>query len=147
MVIPLVRITKNFCAIRDVTCNLCRKRGHFAKCCHSSKRRVNLVQENEDTSGPSIDCTFLDVEHDSEPEYGVLQLKSADRINSIETLKSSGGKSRSLSIQLRSGYSFFYSNVDTGRPVSFLKKRTCDLLLQRNPSIEFRDITRYPIVC
>ena len=56
-----------------------------------------------------------------------------DRINSIETLKSSGGKSRSLSIQLRSGYSFFYSNVDTRKPVSFLKKRTCDLLLQRNP--------------
>ena len=75
----------------------------------------------------------------------VLQLESADRINSIETLKSSGGKSRNLSIQLRSGYSFFYSNVDTRRPVSFLKKRTCDLLLQQNPLIEFRDITRYPI--
>ena len=27
----------------------------------------------------------------------------------------------------------------------FLNKRTCDLLLQRNRSIEFRDITRYPI--
>ena len=66
-------------------------------------------------------------------------------INSIETLKSSGGKSRSLSIQLRSGHSFFYSTVDTGSPVSSLNKRTCDLLLQRNPSIEFRDITRYPV--
>ena len=65
-------------------------------------------------------------------------------INSIETLKSGGGKSRSLTIQLRSGRSFFYSTVDTGSPVSFLNKRTCDLLLQRNPSIEFRDIARYP---
>ena len=37
------------------TCNLCRKRGHFAKCCNSSKRRVNLVQENEEKSGLSID--------------------------------------------------------------------------------------------
>ena len=66
-------------------------------------------------------------------------------INSIETLKSSGGKSRSLSIQLPSGHSFFYSTVDTGSPVSFLNKRTCDSLLQWNPSVEFRDITRYPI--
>ena len=39
---------------------------------------------------------------------------------------------------------FFYSTVDTGSPVSFLNKRTCELLLQRSPSIEFRNITRYP---
>ena len=75
-------------------------------------------------------CNFIDVEQDSEPEYGVLQLESAVMINSVETLKSSGGQTRSLSIQLRSGYSFFYSTVDTGSPVSFLNKRTCDLLLQ-----------------
>ena len=75
-----------------------------------------------------------------------MQLESAAvMINSIETLKSSEGKSRSLSIQLRSGRSFFYSTVDTGSPVSFLNKRTCDLLLQQNPSIEFRDIARYPV--
>ena len=133
------------CRAREVTCNLCRKRGHFAKCCNSSKRRVNLVQENEDVAGPSVDCNFIDVDQDSEPEYGVLQLESAVMINSMETLRSSGGQSRSLSIQFRSGYSFFYSLVDTGSPVSFLNKRTCGLLLQRNPSIEFRDITRYPI--
>ena len=66
-----------------------------------------MVQENEEASSPSMDCNFIDVEHDSEPEYGVLQLESAVRINSIETVKSSGEKSRSLSIQLRSGHSFF----------------------------------------
>ena len=133
------------CPARDVTCNLCRKRGHFAKCCSSSKRRVNLVQENEDVSGPSVDCNFIDVDQDSEPENGVFLLESAVMIHSVETLKSSGGQPRSLSIQLRSGYSFFYSTVDTGSPVSFLNKRTCDLLLQRSPMIEFRDITRHPI--
>ena len=131
------------CPAREVTCNLCRKRGHFAKCCNSSKRRVNLVQENEDVAGPSVECNFIDVDQNSEPEYGVLQLESAVMINSIETLRSSGGQSGSLSIQLRSGYSFLYSTVDTGSPVSFLNKRTCDLHLQRNPSIEFRDIARY----
>ena len=66
-------------------------------------------------------------------------------INSIETLKSSEGKSPSLSVQLRSVRRFFYSTVDTGSPIWFLNKRTCDLLLQRNPSIEFRDIARYPV--
>ena len=65
------------------------------------------MQENEDVSGPSVDCNFIDVDQDSEPEYGVLQLESAVMINSVETLKSSGGQPRSLSIQLRSGYSFF----------------------------------------
>ena len=50
------------CPAREVTCNLCRKRGHFAKCCNSSKRRVNLVKENEDVAGPSVDCNFIDVD-------------------------------------------------------------------------------------
>ena len=83
-----------------------RNRGHFAKCCNSSKRRVNLVQEDEDVACPSVDCNFIDVDQDSEPEYEVSQLESAVMINSVETLKSCGGKPRSLSIQLRSGYSF-----------------------------------------
>ena len=95
------------CPAREVTCNLCRRRGHFAKCCNSSKQNVNLVQENEDASGTSMDCIFIDVEQDSEPEFGVLQLESAVMINSIETLKSSGGKSRSLSVQLYSGRFLF----------------------------------------
>ena len=136
---------RKLCPAREVTCNLSKKRGHFTKCCNSSKRRVNLVHENEEASGPSIDCNFIDAEHDREPQYGILLLETAVRINSIETLKSSGGKSRSLSIQWRSGYSFLYSIVDTGSSVLFLNKRNCVLLLQRNPSIEFRDIPRYPI--
>ena len=104
-----------------------------------------MVHENEEASGPSIDCNFIDAGYDIEPEYGVLQLESAVRIDSIELLKSNKGKPRSLSILLRSGHSFFYSTVDTWSPVSFLNKRICDLILQGNPSIEFRDITRYPI--
>ena len=104
-----------------------------------------MVHENEEVSDPSIDRNFVDADYDSEPETGVLRLESADRINSIELLKSNKGKPRSLSIQLRTGHIFFYSTVDTRSPVSFLNKRTRDLLLQRNPSIKFRDITRYPI--
>ena len=75
----------------------------------------------------------------------MLQLRSAVRINSIETLKSNGGKPRNLRFSLRSGPSFFYLTVDTGSPVSFLNKRTCDILLQRNPSIKFPDIARHHI--
>ena len=142
---PFSHDHRKFCPAREVTCNLCKKRGRLAKCCNASKRRVNLVQENEEASGHTIGCNFIDAEYDREPEEGVLQLESAVRINSIQILKSNGGKSRSLSIQLRSGLSFFYSTVDTESPVSFLNKRTFDLLSQRNPSIEFRDIARYPI--
>ena len=31
------------CPARQVTCNLCKKRDHIAKCCNSSKCRVNMV--------------------------------------------------------------------------------------------------------
>ena len=59
---PLDLDHRKFCPAREVTCNLCKKRGHFAKCCSSSKRRVNLVQENKEASGPSMDCNFIDAE-------------------------------------------------------------------------------------
>ena len=104
-----------------------------------------MVDDNEEVADPLIDCNFVDADYDSEPKYGVLQLESAVRIDSIELLKSNKRKPRSLSIQLRTGQSFFYSTVDTGSPVLILNKQTCDLILQRNPSIQFRDITRYPI--
>ena len=66
------------CPARDVTCNLGREHGHFVKSCNSSKRRVNLVQEREYVAGPLVDCNLIDVDQDSEPEYGVLQLESVD---------------------------------------------------------------------
>ena len=102
---PFSPYHRKSCPAWEVTCNLCKKCGHFAKCCNSSKRRVNLVQENEEASCSSIDCNFIDAEYDREPKskYGVLQLESAVRINSIEVLKSNRGKPRSLSFQLRSG--------------------------------------------
>ena len=80
------------CPAREVTCNLCKNRGHFAKCCNSSKWRVNLVDDSEEVADPLIECNFIDADYDSEPEYGVLQLESAVRIDSIELLKSNKGK-------------------------------------------------------
>ena len=75
------------CPARENTCNLCKKRGHFAKCCNSSKRRVNLVQENEEAPGPTLDCNFIDAEYNSEPEYGVLPLE-ASAFNCIQVIAS-----------------------------------------------------------
>ena len=48
---------------------------------------MNLIHENEEAWGPSIDCNFIDAEYDSKPEYGALQLESAVKINSFELLK------------------------------------------------------------
>ena len=93
----------------------------------------------------SVDCKFIYIDYDSEPEYGVFQLESVLQIDSIDVLKSAGGKPRSNSIQLRSGPTFVYSTIDTGSPVSFLNKRILNLLLQRSPSIHFRDVARHPI--
>ena len=96
-------------------------------------------------SSPSVDYNFIDVDYGSEPEYGVFQVEKVVRISRIDVLKLGGGKPRSLSIQLRSGPSFFYSTVDTGSPISFLSKRTINLLLQRSLSIHFRDVASHPI--
>ena len=79
---------------------------NIAKCCNSSKQRVNLVRE-EKLPSLALDCNLIEIKDDSEPEYGVFQLEDTVRINNIELLKSAVGKPRSLSFQLRSGFSFF----------------------------------------
>ena len=99
------------CPAREVKCNLCKKRGHFAKCCNSSKRRVNLVQEEQELPSHSVDCNFLDVDYDSESEYCVFQLEDIGLINIIEMLKPAGGKPGSLSIQLRQVLVFLFHMI------------------------------------
>ena len=87
---------------------------------------------------------LIDVNGDSEPEYGVMAIDVV-QINNVELLQTAGGQPRSLSIQLRSGNSFFYSTVDTGSPVSFLNKKTADILMKRIPNVKFKDIARHPL--
>ena len=63
-----------------------------------------MVQQNDPSSDQ--ECGFIDVNDESEPEYGVMAVDVV-QINKVELLKAEGGQPRSLSIQLRSG--------DTGR--------------------------------
>ena len=130
------------CPAREVTCNACKKKGHFAKVCNTTKRRVNMVQIEE----ISLDqeCNLIDVNGDSEPEYGVMAIDVV-QINNVELLKAAGGQPRSLSIQLRSGYSFSHATVDTGSPVSFLNKKTEKKLMKRIPNVKSKDVGRYPL--
>ena len=67
------------------------------------------------------------------------------QINNVEFLKAAAGQPRSLSIQLRSGNSFFYATVDTGSPVSFLNKKTAKILMKRIPNFKFKDVERHPL--
>ena len=46
------------------------KKGHFAKVCNTTKRRVNMVKQKYPS--PDQECGFIDVNYDSEPEYGVM---------------------------------------------------------------------------
>ena len=92
------------CPAREATCNACIKKGHFAKVCNTTMRRVNMVQQDEVPSDQ--ECKFIDVNDDSEPEHGAMAVDVVQIIN-VELLKAEGGQPRSLSIQLRSGNSFF----------------------------------------
>ena len=130
------------CPAREATCNACKKKGHFAKVCNTTRRRVNMVQNEE--MATDQECNLIEVNGDSEPEYGVMAI-GVVQINNVELLKTAGGQPRSLSIQLRSGNSFFYSTVDTGSPVSFLNKKTADILMKRIPNVKFKDIARHPL--
>ena len=120
-----------------------QEKGHFAKVC-SSRRRVNHVEEEELQSNleTEIDHIVLDQEDDSEPEYGVLSI-TPRRIRhtvqncSLKLLKSNRSTPRNLSVMLRSYGKSFYAAVDTGSPVSFLNKRTADVLLRQNPKSRF----------
>ena len=130
------------CPAREATCNACKKKGHFAMVCNTTRRRVNMVQHEEVFFGQ--ECNLIDVNGDSEPEYGVMALDVV-QINNVEFLKAAGGQPRSLSFQLRSGNSFFYAMVDTGSPVSFLNKKTAEILMRRLPNVKFKDVGRYPL--
>ena len=95
--------------------------GHFAKVCNTTRRRVNMVQNDEMSTDQ--ECNLIDLNGDSEPECGVMAIEVV-QINNVELLKTAGGQPRSLSIQLRSGNSFFYSTI---------------------PNVKFKDIARHPL--
>ena len=91
------------CPAREGTCNARKKKDHFAKVCNTTKRRVNMVQQDE--SSFDQECGFNDAGDNSEPEYGVMAVDVV-QINNVELLKAEGRQPRSLSIQLRSGNTF-----------------------------------------
>ena len=101
-----------------------------------------MVQNDEISSDQ--ECNFFDVNGDSEPDYRVMAIDVV-QINNVEFLKAVGGQPRSLSIELRSGNSFFYATVDTGSPVSFLNKKTAKILMKRIPNFKFKDVARHPL--
>ena len=112
---------RRLCPAREATCNACKKMGHFAKVCNTTRRRVNMVQNDEMSTDQ--ECNLIDLNGDSEPECGVMAIEVV-QINNVELLKTAGGQPRSLSIQLRSGNSFFYSTI---------------------PNVKFMDIARHPL--
>ena len=63
-----------------------------------------MAQQDEVPSDQ--ECNFIDVNDDSEPEYGVMAVDVV-QINNVELCKAEGGQPRSLGIQLRSDKSFF----------------------------------------
>ena len=80
----------------------------------------------------------MNVEVERELEHEVFQV----RFNSLPFLAASSGKQRRVSTQLISGQIFFYPTIDTGSLASFLNKLTTDLILKKNPSLIFKEITR-----
>ena len=130
------------CQAREATCSACKKKGQFPKVCNTQKRRVNRIQQ-EDLQ-PDQECDSIDVDGDRKQEYGVMAIDVV-QIYSVELLRAEGGKPKSLSIQLRSGNSFSYAIVDTDSPISFLNKRTADILMMNLPDVRLKDVSRHPV--
>ena len=86
---------------------------------------------------------FIDVADETEPDYGAMAFDVV-QINSVEFLRAEGGKPQNL--HLRSGISFFHATVDIGSPVSFLNKRTADILMMKLSYVKFMDVLRHPVV-
>ena len=119
----------------------------FAKVCNS-RCRVNLVEEEDAQTSleTEIDHIVLDQDDDSEPEYGILSTQPQNKRSIVQIgsflilLKTNRGTPRNLSVMLRSGAKSFYATVDTGNPVSFLNKRTADVLFRQNTKSHFTSV-------
>ena len=68
------------------------KKGHFAKVCIITKRRVNMIQQDEPQQDQS---DLIVVAENSEPNYCVMAINVV-QINSVDLLKAEGGKPSSL---------------------------------------------------
>ena len=77
--IPFSLEHRRSCPAREATCNACKTKGHFAKVCNTTKRRVNMVQNEEMSSDQ--ECNLIDVNGESEPE-------NAPKFSKIEAIKS-----------------------------------------------------------
>ena len=72
---------RKLCPANEVACKLCKKRGHFANCYKSSKKKAKIVREDEGQTSSSIlkDYGFIDEpEHDKITVEDVIQIKASD---------------------------------------------------------------------
>lgn len=70
---------KNICKASNHTCNICKKKGHFEKCCYSKKYKAKSVKEVGDIQDTSD-------ERDSDDEAHVVKQVNMVQKNK-ETLK------------------------------------------------------------
>ena len=129
------------CPAREATCNACKKKRHFAKVFNTTRRRVNMVQHEEVSSDQ--ECNLIDVNGDSEPEYGVMAIDVV-QINNVELLKAA---------EDNPGASVFSYALVT--PFSMLRwtltvpclpqQENGGNTMRRLPNVKFKDVGRYPL--
>ena len=121
---------KQSCPARNVTCRICSKKGHFAKCCNS-KNVANVEVESDETTEEN--CNFIT--SDSDSELAVVSVAVEESRNSFESVVNAAtGKLHCIQITLRCGKTFFKATVDTGSPASFVNERSADYIVKSVPS-------------
>ena len=123
---------KSKCQARGATCRNCGKKGHFAKCCNSNQV-ANVEQPDPDEEE---DCSVLKISETS------LQTET---VKNLEVINSATGKTKCLRTTLKTRGSLFSATVDTGRPASFVNKRTAETLLQKDPNAKIISLDKNPL--
>ena len=130
------------CPAKNVICNNCNKKGHFARCCNS-RSDVGIVDDDSEITAEE-ECEFI--ASVSEPEYSLLNIspsvgktnqghKPERAVKKLEFVKSATGK-RDVSNQTESQQNIFKATIDTGSPASFINKKTADILLKSGANIK-----------
>ena len=137
------------CPAKDTICTSCKFKGHFTRLCRSRRKNVNIVNIHivDNTDFNPSDILDVNTDHMDKECYGVMNAWSEsgqsenDDYSVINATTIFGEDGKELKKLLNIGLGkenqvILYIQVDSARPVSFLKKKVLHELKLRDPYLK-----------